>query len=225
MKTIIQDTREKEHFRLDRTDYFITQGYRVELQKLEIGDYAIKGKLNRVVDYKMSIQEMIGNIQESTLSKTKVGNVVKKMCENYDVPSHVAGMIYELIIADDLEIDIEPMLYEIGENAGLEPMQCRYLINLYRAYRTRLHRLLVKAKRQGVKLYFLVANDDGVIDLESLKKWKNPRIRYSPRAMTGKTLAKAMETMESKYFCKFLFCKPEEQGEQILRLLEGADEN
>ena len=222
--TIIQDTRENAEYRDSRVDYFITQGYKVELKKLDIGDYAIKGKPDRVVDFKMNIQEMIGNIQDSTISKSKIKRNVARMCENYGVPEEKASMIYDTIIADDLVVDVEPMLQELCEDAGFEPMQCLHIRNLYRAHRTRLHRLLVKAKRRGVKLYFLIANTDRVKDLESLKEWKNPRLRISPKAMTGERLAKAMQTISERYGAEFIFTTPEEQGEMILKILEGEDD-
>ena len=36
---------------------------------------------------------------------------------------------------------------------------------------------------------------------------------------SGKTLAKAMLTIEAKYSAKFLFCKPQETGEMIIKIL------
>lgn len=59
-----------------------------------------------------------------------------------------------------------------------------------------------------------------------MQKWtttpsgERRKVLLSPNATKGETLAKAIETMEQKYGVKFLFCKPEEAGAMILKLLE-----
>ena len=220
MLTIIQDTREHAEYRESRVSYFKSKGFNVEVDKLDIGDYMIKGKPEIVVDYKMSISEMIGNVQDKTISKTKIGKSVSKMCENHGVSADDAKRIYETIIADDLVVDVEGELRTLCEKAGFEPLQCTYARNLYRAYRSRLHRLNVRAKKEGVKLFYLIANEDKVTDFETLSRWRNPRLKFSPNAMTGERLAKSLQTMTDKYGCEFRFCTPENQGEEILKLLE-----
>lgn len=94
------------------------------------------------------------------------------------------------------------------------------------------------AQDNGIKLYVLVENQDGIRNIEDVAFWKNPRLaRYEkikemhligkPKSVTlpkspptsGETLAKAMATMQEKYGVKFLFCYPDEAGEHILKLL------
>lgn len=94
------------------------------------------------------------------------------------------------------------------------------------------------AQDNGIKLYVLVENLDGIRSIEDVAFWKNPRLeRYKkiiemhekgkwksvpePKAppASGKTLAKAMKTMEEKYGVKFIFCHPDQAGEHILKLL------
>ena len=94
----------------------------------------------------------------------------------------------------------------------------------------------ILAKNNGIRLYVLVENLDGVTCVEDLNHWNNPRIKMQkwvttpsgqcrkvlkyPKATSGETLAKAMLTMEEKYGVKFLFCAPEEAGAKIIELLE-----
>lgn len=80
--------------------------------------------------------------------------------------------------------------------------------------------------------------------LEELHKWKNPRLfvmkrtndvighyksgnsiyrrtqRY-PTATKGETLMKACMTMQKKYGVEFVFCHNRDQGEMVLKLLQG----
>lgn len=80
--------------------------------------------------------------------------------------------------------------------------------------------------------------------LEDLHKWKNPRLfvmkrtndvighyksgnpiyrrtqRY-PAATKGETLMKACMTMQKKYGVEFVFCHNSDQGEMVLKLLQG----
>lgn len=98
----------------------------------------------------------------------------------------------------------------------------------------------ILAQNNGIKLYILVENLNGVKDIKSLFQWQNPRMhRYNkikymhnigrwsniplPKAQptSGETLAKAMLTMQLKYGVVFLFCKPHEAGEKVIELLGG----
>lgn len=91
------------------------------------------------------------------------------------------------------------------------------------------------AQDNGIKLYVLVENLDGIRTIEDVAFWKNPRAKIQkwvitssgqrrkvlkyPDATKGETLAKAMKTMEEKYGVKFIFCCPDQAGEHILKLL------
>ena len=93
----------------------------------------------------------------------------------------------------------------------------------------------ILAQNNGIKLYVLIQNEDGISDISDLETWDNPRLYMQkwvttpskerrkvlkyPRATKGTTLAKVMRTMEEKYGCKFLFCTPEEQGKKVVELL------
>ena len=99
---------------------------------------------------------------------------------------------------------------------------------------------VILAQRNQIKLYVLVENADGVSTLADLDRWENPRAKMkkwirgedgsrkqvpvSPNATKGSTLAKAMRTMQEEYDVRFLFCRPEETGREILELV-GAMEN
>lgn len=94
---------------------------------------------------------------------------------------------------------------------------------------------LILAQNNGIKLYILIENIENITCIDDLKWWENPRrsmkkwvtlpdgerkkIPISPTATNGDKLAKALHTMEQKYGCEFLFCRPEESGLQILKLL------
>ena len=93
----------------------------------------------------------------------------------------------------------------------------------------------ILAQNNGIKLYVLIENEDGVKSLDDVPAWKNPRAKIQkwittpsgqrrkvlkyPKATDGSTLAKAMRTMQEKYGVEFLFCKPEEAGKKIAELL------
>lgn len=76
-----------------------------------------------------------------------------------------------------------------------------------------------KAQADGCQLYILVENDEGIEDLEDVPKWYNPRTEYSPNCIQGPRLYKAMSTIQDRYGCVFLFCRPEEAADMIIDLL------
>ena len=98
----------------------------------------------------------------------------------------------------------------------------------------------ILAQNNGIKLYVLIENTDGVKCVQDVFKWQNPRLhRYNkiafmhsqgkwmnkplPKAKptSGETLAKAMLTMQLKYGVEFVFCRPENAGEKVIELLGG----
>lgn len=98
----------------------------------------------------------------------------------------------------------------------------------------------ILAQNNGIKLYVLVENLDGITCINDLYNWNNPRLhnynkiaymhsigkwlsKKLPKAKptSGITLAKAMGTMQHKYDVEFVFCKPHEAGKRVLDLLGG----
>ncbi|MBO5484299.1 MAG: hypothetical protein J5979_03695 [Lachnospiraceae bacterium] len=97
----------------------------------------------------------------------------------------------------------------------------------------------ILAQNNGVQLYILVENEDGVNSIEDLEKWQNPRLyRYKrieymhnlgkwsniklPKKppTDGRQLALSMLTMQERYGVRFLFCHPNEAGAKVIELLE-----
>lgn len=106
----------------------------------------------------------------------------------------------------------------------------------------RFRRELQLAQENHIRLIVLIENADGITCIEDVFEWQNPRLeilmnskevigfhrngrpKYKkipkyPKATTGKTLAKAMITMQRKYGVEFEFCRRKEAGEKILQLL------
>jgi ribosome-associated protein len=78
-----------------------------------------------------------------------------------------------------------------------------------------------------IKLIFLVENLDNIRQISDLFCWWNPRLRFSPKATTGKTLAKILHGIEVRHGVKFIFCHPLDAGQKIIELLpkrEGENE-
>ena len=108
------------------------------------------------------------------------------------------------VTAIDTKADVEEIAQNIG---GKEHARFREECKL--------------AKRLGGHLIILVENTDGYRSVEDVKAWVNPNIRKTSRSIEGPRLAKAMETMSERYGVQFMFCAPEEAGEQIIKLLEA----
>ena len=96
---------------------------------------------------------------------------------------------------------------------------------------------VILAQKCGCKFYVLI-EDEKVTSLDDLEHWQNPREKkyfYYKALMaqgkklrmilpkqppaSGKKLAKALRTMETKYGVKFLFCKPKDAAARIVELL------
>lgn len=86
---------------------------------------------------------------------------------------------------------------------------------------SRFQRELIRAMKQGVQLIILIEHGPDIMSLEDIWFWENPRLEKSPRATTGKTLYKAMLTMQQEYGLRYEFCTRRETGKKIVELLRG----
>lgn len=106
-------------------------------------------------------------------------------------------------------IDTKANMAEIAENIGGAKRE-----------HERFRRELIRAKDMGTHLYILIENEDGIRTIEDVRSWRNPRLDYSDRAITGERLARAMRTMQERYGCTFLFCEPQRAAAYIFKILE-----
>lgn len=86
---------------------------------------------------------------------------------------------------------------------------------------TRFRNECIKAKNAGCQLIILVENTQGIRCVDDVSKWINPRLVYSPNAISGERLMKAMKSMSRKYSVEFVFCHPEESADYVVKLLGG----
>ena len=85
----------------------------------------------------------------------------------------------------------------------------------------RFKRELQLAKKCGAKLIILI-EDEQVSCINDLYTWYNWRLKKSPKATKGSTLAKMLTTIQNNtddYNCEFLFVKKSECGSKIIELL------
>lgn len=85
----------------------------------------------------------------------------------------------------------------------------------------RFKRELQLAKKCGAKLIILI-EDEKVTCINDLYTWYNWRLKKSPKATKGSTLAKMLYTIENNtedYNCQFIFTKKSECGAKILEIL------
>lgn len=101
----------------------------------------------------------------------------------------------------------------------------------------------VRAQEDGTQLYILVENTDGFTCLDDVERWQNPRVdeyysKYSfvlaarkrgrdlkvpSPPVPNKRLVRMMETMTERYGVRWVFCRPDQTGEMIIKLLaEGG---
>ena len=77
------------------------------------------------------------------------------------------------------------------------------------------------AAESDIQLIVLIENEDNVACINDLYKWYNKRIKWSPKATKGATLAKILTGMEYRHGVKFEFCRPCDAGRKIIELLGG----
>lgn len=53
-----------------------------------------------------------------------------------------------------------------------------------------------RANDNGIKLYFVICNDENINILSDVNRWYNKRLRYNPKATKGTTLFKILYSIE-----------------------------
>ena len=80
---------------------------------------------------------------------------------------------------------------------------------------------LLLSKKCGTKLVILI-EDEKVTCVKDLYAWYNWRLKKSPKATKGSTLAKMLTTIQDNtedYYCEFQFVKKVDCGAKILEIL------
>ena len=87
--------------------------------------------------------------------------------------------------------------------------------------RARFVREIERCNRAGCHMIVLVEHGGKIHGMEDVMRWKNPRLRESPYAVSGERLFKIMTMMASYYNIEWQFCDKGHTGKKIIELLEG----
>lgn len=146
--------------------------------------------------------------REKERAITKIVSEFDKQGVNHDSQALYVGD-YQNLDNPRLIIDRKQNLSEVCNNV------CKGHI--------RFRNELIRANKMGIKLVILVEHGRFINSIDDVELWQNPRLKISPKATTGKTLAKTMRTYEEKYGVKFLFCDKDSTGKRIIDILSGKE--
>ena len=85
----------------------------------------------------------------------------------------------------------------------------------------RFVREIERCNRAGCKLVVLVEHSPQIKRLEDVIRWKNPRLKVSPMAVSGERLFRIMKAMESRHGIEWQFCGKAQTGKRIIEILEA----
>lgn len=107
-------------------------------------------------------------------------------------------------------IDRKQNLIEVASNVTID--------------RKRFVREIERCNRAGCRLIVLIEHGGQIRKLEDVIRWKNPRLKESPYAVSGERLYKIMKAMEGYYGIRWMFCDKRSTGKKIIEIL-GGDQN
>lgn len=87
--------------------------------------------------------------------------------------------------------------------------------------RKRFVREIERCNRAGCRLVVLVEHGGQIRQLTDVIRWKNPRLKESPLAVSGDRLFRIMKAMEGFYGIEWQFCDKRVTGKRIIEILEG----
>lgn len=232
---LIEDSRQQRLKHNLKREYFRSKGIILRKEALDCGDYTLINDRSVVVDTKKDLQELICDIQVKTMPLKEIRPAVHEIYEKYNLSGFPEEKMSRIIFDSDVgRYPEKEILVICNENRFCDEAEKAFQ-RLYVKRRGFFHRGLKRAEYGDVRLYVLVENKDGVHSIEDLEQWQNPRAKMQkwvttqsgerrkvlkhPNAMSGETLAKALNTMQERYGVIFRFCSPEESGAMVLELL------
>lgn len=87
--------------------------------------------------------------------------------------------------------------------------------------RARFLREVERCNRAGCHMIVLIEHSPQIRTLEDVIRWKNPRLKVSPLAVSGERLFRIMKAMEIRYGIEWLFCGKAQTGKKIIELLRS----
>ena len=90
--------------------------------------------------------------------------------------------------------------------------------------RERFQRELRRCADKGTTIYVLVEHGGSIKGLTDVPTWRNPRLKTSPKAVSGPQLYKMMLTWAAKYGVRWRFCDKRNTGREIVRILTEFEE-
>ena len=88
--------------------------------------------------------------------------------------------------------------------------------------RARFLREVERCNRAGCHMIVLIEHSPQIRKLEDVIRWKNPRLKVSPLAVSGERLFRIMKAMEIRYGIEWRFCDKRQTGKRIIEILEGS---
>ena len=85
--------------------------------------------------------------------------------------------------------------------------------------RARFVREIERCNRAGCRLVVLIEHGGQIRQLTDVIRWKNPRLKESPLAVSGERLFKIMKAMEGYYGIEWQFCDKRCTGKRIIEIL------
>ena len=241
---LLEDTRQQSGKHDLKHKWFVANGITVNRCTLVCGDYQLAGKGDVAVDSKKDCLELVGDVQTKQMPKKEIWSSIEDVM-HLDMTAE-GKALYRIITDDDADRFPEKEITDYCWKHGLSDTIVSQCQHLYVRRHGFFHRGLIRAKQYGVKLYILVENVEGVKSIDDLFRWVNPRsqiyvnsheviglyrsgkprykkVQKYPNCMRGPQLAKACLTMQLKYGCQFVFCRPDQAGAIIINLLtEGG---
>ena len=159
--------------------------------------------------------------------------VIRKILKTFD-DKGINHYTSKLFVGDYMSLDNPRLIIDRKQN--LQEL-CGNVCQQHERFRKEL----IRARDAGIKLVIIVEHGKGIVTLEDVFFWKNPRkhevkwrtvngqrVKYvdSAKAVDGKQLYKSLCTIRDRYNVRFEFCEKKETGEKILEILscdERAD--
>lgn len=138
---------------------------------------------------------------------------IKKIIETFDCLG-IQHFVSKLPVGDYQSLDNPRLIIDRKQNLlELCGNVCQQL--------ERFSAELKRANEYGIKLIILCEHGKNIKTITDVIKWKNPRLKQSPMAVSGERLYKVLCALRQTYGVEFIFCEKKDTGKIIVSLLGG----
>lgn len=142
---------------------------------------------------------------------------ITKIVAEFD-KQKIKYFVSKMYVGDYVSLDNPRLVIDRKQNLS------ELALNLFQG-RRRFYDEIIRASKSGIKMIILCEHGGSIKSIKDVGNWVNPRIKESPKAITGRDLMEKLYSLHISYGVEVIFCTKAQTGAKIIELLKKGEIN